>query len=136
DGKISLKDIFGHDGVVLQSKSDTLHAKHITSKKHVEVAAKKGVTLEAVGADGHLSVDAQDGLLSITGKAISGGNLELSSRHALQVSGLGASANVTLESGGALNIGGTVLAGGNLKAHAGGDIQVHFLAGGVDMAAT
>uniref|UniRef100_UPI001ABA5D9C filamentous hemagglutinin N-terminal domain-containing protein n=1 Tax=Bartonella taylorii TaxID=33046 RepID=UPI001ABA5D9C len=136
DGKISLKDVFGHDGVVLQSKSDTLHAKHITSKKHVEIAAKKGVALETVGADDHLSVDAQDGLLTISGKATSGSNLELSSRHALQVSGLGAGADVTLESGGALNIGGTVLAGGNLRAHAGGDIQAYFLAGGVDMAAT
>ncbi|USP03050.1 hemagglutinin repeat-containing protein [Bartonella taylorii] len=136
DGKISLKDVFGHDGVVLQSKSDTLHAKHITSKKHVEIAAKKGITLETVGADGHLSVDAQDGLLTISGKATSGSNLELSSRHALQVSGLGAGADVILESGGALNIGGTVLAGGNLRAHAGGDIQAYFLAGGVDMAAT
>ncbi|WP_375707070.1 hemagglutinin repeat-containing protein, partial [Bartonella sp. AA126HLJHH] len=136
DGKISLKNVFGHGGVVLQSKSDTLHAENITSKKHIAIAAKKGVMLETVGAEGHLSVDAQDGLLSIAGKATSGGNLELSSHHALQVSGLGAGADVTLETDGALNIGGTVLAGGNLRAHAGGDIQAHFLAGGVDMAAT
>ncbi|EJF75508.1 filamentous hemagglutinin family domain-containing protein, partial [Bartonella sp. DB5-6] len=136
DGKISLKNVFGHDGVVLQSKSDTLYAKHITSKKHVEIAAKKDVTLETVGADGHLSVDAQDGLLSISGKATSGGKMELSSRHALHVSGLGAGADVTLKTDGALTIDETVLAGGNLRAHAGGDIQAHFLAGGVDMAAT
>ncbi|WP_425283526.1 hemagglutinin repeat-containing protein [Bartonella doshiae] len=136
DGKLSLKDVFGHDGVVLKSKSKSVLAKYITSQKHIEIAAKKDVTLETVGADGHLSVDAQDGLLSIAGKATSGGNMELSSRHSLQVSGLGSGADMALESGGDLRLEGIVLAQGNLKAHAGGDIQAQLLAGGVDMAAT
>ncbi|SUV46216.1 hemagglutinin repeat-containing protein [Bartonella doshiae] len=136
DGKLSLKDVFGHDGVVLKSKSQSVLAKHITSKKHIEIAAKKDVTLETVGADGHLSVDAQDGLLLIAGKATSGGNMELSSRHFLQVSGLGSGADMALEAGGDLRLEGIVLAQRNLKAHAGGDIQAQLLAGGVDMAAT
>uniref|UniRef100_UPI0035D0C8DE two-partner secretion domain-containing protein n=1 Tax=Bartonella sp. AA74HLJMH TaxID=3243436 RepID=UPI0035D0C8DE len=136
DGKISLKNVFGHGGVVLKSKSQSILAKHITSKKHIDIAAHKDVTLETVGADGHLKIEAQDGLLSIAGKATSGGNMELSSRQTLQVSGLGAGADMALESGGNLKLEGIVLAQGNLKAHAGGDIQAHFLAGGVDMAAT
>ncbi|WP_208436640.1 hemagglutinin repeat-containing protein, partial [Bartonella tribocorum] len=136
DGKISLKNVFGHGGVVLKSKSQSVLAKHITSKKHIDIAAHKDVTLETVGADGHLKIEAQDGLLSIAGKATSGGNMELSSRQTLQVSGLGSGADMALESGRDLKLEGIVLAQGNLKAHAGGDIQAHFLAGGVDMAAT
>ncbi|WP_375657267.1 hemagglutinin repeat-containing protein [Bartonella sp. CM120XJJH] len=136
DGKISLKNVFGHGGVVLKSKSQSVLAKHITSKKHIDIAAHKDVTLEMVGADGHLKIEAQDGLLSISGKATSGGNMELSSRQTLQVSGLGSGADMALEAGGDLKLEGIVLAQGNLKAHAGGDIQAHFLAGGVDMAAT
>ncbi|WP_375664334.1 filamentous hemagglutinin N-terminal domain-containing protein, partial [Bartonella sp. CL50QHWL] len=136
DGKISLKNVFGHGGVVLKSKSQSVLAKHITSKKHIDIAAHKDVTLETVGADGHLKIEAQDGLLSIAGKATSGGNMELSSRQTLQVSGLGSGADMALESGGDLKLEGIVLAQGNLKAHAGGDIQAQLLAGGVDMAAT
>ncbi|WP_375608399.1 MULTISPECIES: hemagglutinin repeat-containing protein [unclassified Bartonella] len=136
DGKISLKNVFGHGGVVLKSKSQSVLAKHITSKKHIDIAAHKDVTLETVGAEGHLKIEAKDGLLSIAGKATSGGDMELSSRQTLQVSGLGSGADMALESGGDLKLEGIVLAQGKLKAHAGGDIQAHFLAGGVDMAAT
>ncbi|VEJ46173.1 Hemolysin precursor [Bartonella vinsonii] len=136
DGKISLKNVFGHGGVVLQSKSKSVLAKSVTSKKHIEIAAKKDVTLEMVGADGDLKVEAQGGLLSIAGKATSGGNMELSSLDAMKVSGLGSGADIALEAGGDLRLEGVVLAEGNLKAHAGGDIQAGLLAGGVDMAAT
>ncbi|WP_208436395.1 filamentous hemagglutinin N-terminal domain-containing protein, partial [Bartonella vinsonii] len=136
DGKISLKNVFGHGGVVLKSKSQSVLAKSITSKKTIEIAAKKGVTLETVGADGHLKIEVQDGLLSIAGNATSGGNMELSSRDAMKVSQVGSGADVSFETGGNLNIEGVVLAEGSLKAHVGGDIQVQLLAGGVDMAAT
>ncbi|WP_345117184.1 hemagglutinin repeat-containing protein, partial [Bartonella jaculi] len=136
DGKISLKNVFGHGGVLLKSKSDSLQAKHVTSKKNIKIAAKKDVMLEMVGADGHLRIEAQEGLLSIAEKATSGGNMELSSRQTLKVSGLGASADMALETGGDLKIEGIVLAQGNLRAHAGGDIKAQLLAGGVDMAAT
>lgn len=136
DGKISLKNVFGHKGVVLKSKSQSVLAKHITSKKHIDIAAHKDVTLETVGADGHLKIEAQDGLLSIAGKATSGGNMELSSRQTFKVAGLGAGADMALEAGGDLKLEGIVLAQGNLKAHAGGDIRADLLAGGVDMAAT
>ncbi|WP_375671481.1 filamentous hemagglutinin N-terminal domain-containing protein, partial [Bartonella sp. SD1336NMGDW] len=136
DGKISLKNVFGHGGVVLKSKSQSVLAKHITSKKHIDIAAHKDVMLETVGAEGHLKIEAQDGLLSIAGKATSGGNMKLSSRQTLQVSGLGSGADMALESGGDLKLEGIVLAQGNLRAHAGGDIKAQFLAGGVDMAAT
>ncbi|WP_039758251.1 hemagglutinin repeat-containing protein [Bartonella queenslandensis] len=136
DGKISLQNAFGHGDVSLKSKSQSILAKHITSKRHVDIAAKKDVTLETVGADGHVTAEAQEGLLTIAGQATSGGNMKLSSRHAIKVSGLGSGADMAFETGGDLTIGGTVLSGGNLKAHAGGDIRADLLAGGVDMAAT
>ncbi|WP_254473161.1 hemagglutinin repeat-containing protein [Bartonella sp. B1098] len=136
DGKISLQSAFGHGGVVLKSKSQSVLAKHISSKKNIDIAAHKDMTLETVGAEGHFTAEAGEGLLTIAGQATSGGNMKLSARHAINVSGLGARADMAFETGGDLTIGGTVLAGGNLNAHAGGDIQGHFLAGGVDMAAT
>ncbi|QEE08870.1 filamentous hemagglutinin N-terminal domain-containing protein [Bartonella kosoyi] len=136
DGKISLQNAFGHGGVSLKSKSQSILAKHITSKKHIDIAAKKDVTLETVGADGHFTAEAQEGFLTIAGQATSGGNMKLSSREAIKVSGLGAGADMAFETGGDLTIAGTVLSGGNLKAHAGGDIRAYLLAGGVDMAAT
>ncbi|WP_144754693.1 hemagglutinin repeat-containing protein [Bartonella saheliensis] len=136
DGKISLQNVFGHRGVVLKSKSQSVLAKNISSKKNIDIAAKKDVTLETVGAEGHFTAEAGEGFLTIEGQVTSGGNMKLSSRHAIKVSGLGAGADMAFETGGDLNISGTVLAGGNLKAHAGGDIRAHFLAGGVDMAAT
>ncbi|CDO46871.1 filamentous hemagglutinin [Bartonella henselae] len=136
DGKISLQNAFGHRGVVLKSKSQSVLAKHIASKKHIEIAAKKDVTLETIGADGHFIAEAQEGLLTIAGQATSGGNMQLSSREAIKVSGLGAGADIAFATGSDLTIGGTILSGGNLKAHAGGDIRAHLLAGGVDMAET
>ncbi|GAA5097927.1 hemagglutinin repeat-containing protein [Bartonella acomydis] len=136
DGKISLKNVFGHGGVVLKSKSQSVLAKHISSKKNIDIAAKKDVRLETIGAEGHLKIEAQDGLLTIAGQATSGGDMKLSSHHDIKVSGLGAGADMAFEAVGDLTIGGTVLAGGNLNAHAGGDIRAHFLAGGVDMTAT
>ncbi|MCZ2159250.1 filamentous hemagglutinin N-terminal domain-containing protein, partial [Bartonella sp. 220] len=136
DGKISLKNVFGHGGVVLKSKSKSVLAKSVTSKKHIEIAAKKDVTLETIGSDGDLKVDAQGGLLSISGKATSGGNMQLSSRDAMKVSQVGSGADLTFATGGDLNIDGIVLAQGALKAQAGGNIKAGLLAGGVDMAAT
>ncbi|WP_034988792.1 filamentous hemagglutinin N-terminal domain-containing protein, partial [Bartonella senegalensis] len=136
DGKISLQNVFGHGGVVLKSKSQSVFAKQIASKKHIEIAAHKDVRLEAVGADGHFTAEAQDGLLTITEEATSGGEMKLSSRRAIKVSRLGAGTDMALETGGDLTIAGHVFAGGNLKGHAGGDIRAHLLAGGVDMAAT
>ncbi|EJF81739.1 filamentous hemagglutinin family domain-containing protein [Candidatus Bartonella washoeensis Sb944nv] len=136
DGKLSLKNVFGHGGVVLKSKSQSVLAKNITSKKNIEITAKKDVTLQTVAADSHVKIEVQDGLLSIAGNATSGGNMELSSRQTLKVSGLGSGADMALEAGGDLKIEGIVLAQGNLKAHASGDIQAQLLAGGVDMAAT
>ncbi|MET3590280.1 hypothetical protein ABID23_001385, partial [Bartonella silvatica] len=115
DGKISLKSVFGHKGVALKSKSKSVLAKHITSKKDVDIVAHQDVRLETVGADGHLVAEAQEGCLIIAGKATSGGNMKLSSRHAIKVLGLGAGADMVFETGGALHIDGTVLAGAILR---------------------
>ncbi|UTO28634.1 hemagglutinin repeat-containing protein [Bartonella harrusi] len=136
DGKISLKNVFGHGGVVLKSKSKSILAKSIASKKDVEIAAAKDVTLEKVGADGHLKADAQGGVLTISGKATSAGNMHLSSRGALKVSQVGSGADLTFATGGDLTIDGIVLAQGALKAQAGGNLQAGLFAGGVDMEAT
>ncbi|WP_455466712.1 two-partner secretion domain-containing protein [Bartonella sp. B39] len=136
DGKISLKNVFGHGGVLLKSKSQSVLAKRITSKKDIKIVAHQGISLETLSADGHLMADAKSGILSITGKATTGRNMGLSSLHAIKVFQLGVGADLTFETGGDLTVGGLVLSEGNLKAHAGGNIQAHFLAGGIDMAAT
>ncbi|WP_455479878.1 two-partner secretion domain-containing protein [Bartonella sp. B23] len=136
DGKISLKNVFGHGGVILKSRSKNVVAKRIMSKKNVEIVAHQGIALETLGADGHLIADAQSGILSIIGKATTGKNMDLSSLHGIKVSQLYVGADLTFETGGNLTVDGHVSAESNLKAHVGGNIQAHFLAGGIDMAAT
>ncbi|MBI0021422.1 hemagglutinin repeat-containing protein [Bartonella sp. W8097] len=75
DGKISLNNASGREGVDVASRSKTVAAKKITSKKNVEIKANDGITLETIGADGDLMVDSGAGLLSIEGDAIVSGKL-------------------------------------------------------------
>ena len=57
DGKISINNASGRDGVKVASRSKTVTAKKITSKKNVDIKANEGITIETIGADGDLMVD-------------------------------------------------------------------------------
>ena len=99
DGKISLGNVSGRDGVSIQSKSRQVEAKKVTSKKNVTVKADKGITLQSVAADEDVILNAGTGLLSIAGDAASLGNMELTSSGAIAVSNVSSGRNVSLQAG-------------------------------------
>ncbi|MDH7793820.1 hemagglutinin repeat-containing protein [Ochrobactrum sp. AN78] len=99
DGKISLGNASGRDGVSIQSKSKQVDAKKITSKKKVVVKADKGITLEAVSADEDVILGNGEGLLSVAGDVASLGNIELTSSGAITTGDVAAGKNASLQAG-------------------------------------
>ncbi len=99
DGKISLGNASGRDGVSVQSKSRQVEAKKITSKKKVVVKAAKGITLEAVSADEDVILGNGDGLLSVAGNVASLGNIELTSSGAITTGNVAAGKTASLQAG-------------------------------------
>lgn len=99
DGKISLGNASGRDGVSVQSKSRQVEAKKITSKKKVVVKADKGITLEAVSADEDVILGNGEGLLSVAGDVASLGNIELTSSGAIVTGNVAAGKNASLQAG-------------------------------------
>lgn len=99
DGKISLGNASGRDGVSIKSKSRQVEAKKVTSKKRVVVKAAKGITLEAVAADEDVILNSDTGLLSIAGDAESLGNIELTSSGAITTGNISAGQNANLQAG-------------------------------------
>lgn len=134
DGKISLGNASGRDGVSVQSKSRQVEAKKITSKKKVVVKSAKGITLEAVSADEDVILGNGDGLLSVAGDVGSLGNIELTSFGAITAGNIAAGKNASLQAGqgiaaGQLNVDGAAnltTASGNIAlsgtAKAGGGV--------------
>ncbi|WP_374883597.1 hemagglutinin repeat-containing protein, partial [Brucella rhizosphaerae] len=99
DGKISLGNASGRDGVSVQSKSRQVEAKKITSKKKVVVKSAKGITLEAVSADEDVILGNGDGLLSVAGDVGSLRNIELTSFGAITAGNIAAGKNASLQAG-------------------------------------
>ncbi len=99
DGKISLGNASGRDGVSVQSKSRQVEAKKITSKKKVVVKAAKGITVEAVSADEDVILGNGGGLLSVVGNVASLGNIELTSSGTITTGNVAAGKNVKLQAG-------------------------------------
>ncbi len=99
DGEISLGNASARDGVSIQSKSQKVEAKKITSRKKVVVRADKGITLQAVAADEDVILNAATGLLSIAGDAASFATIELTSSGSIAVGNVAAGKNVSLQTG-------------------------------------
>jgi filamentous hemagglutinin len=147
DGKISLGNASGRDGVNIQSKSREVEAKKITAKKRVTVKADKGVTLEAVAADEDVVVASGTGLLSIAGEAASLGTVELTSSGAISTGNVSAGKNATLDAGQGISAGqvvgngaaslkatsGNIALSGAAKA-GGGDLTVEAASGAITAA--
>ena len=66
DGKISIGNASGSQGVSITSKSKVFGAK-VTSKAKVAVQADQGITLQSVAADDDIALSGGAGLLSVTG---------------------------------------------------------------------
>ncbi|WP_245256479.1 hemagglutinin repeat-containing protein [Bartonella tamiae] len=77
NGKIALNKVSGRDGVTIKANDNSIEARTVTSKKTVNIQADQGVTLETIGADGDIMVNAGHGLISAEGDLIAGGNLSL-----------------------------------------------------------
>ncbi|WP_408914422.1 hemagglutinin repeat-containing protein [Brucella pseudogrignonensis] len=103
DGKISLGNASGRDGVSIQSKSKQVEAKEITSKKKVVVKAAKGITLEAVSAEEDVILGNGEGLISVVGDVASLGNIELTSSGGINLNKVGAQKNADIRAGAGLS---------------------------------
>ncbi|SCB52324.1 hemagglutinin repeat-containing protein [Rhizobium lusitanum] len=78
DGKISIGNASGRDGVTISSKRQVSAAK-ITSKQKVAVQADQGITLQSVAADSDIVLASGTGLLSVSGDITSGTTVQMSS---------------------------------------------------------
>ena len=78
DGKISIGNASGSQGVSITSKSKVSGAK-VTSKAKVAVQADQGITLQSVAADDDIALSGGAGLLSVTGDVNSATNIVVSS---------------------------------------------------------
>ncbi|MBY5357999.1 filamentous hemagglutinin N-terminal domain-containing protein [Rhizobium leguminosarum] len=112
DGKISLGNVSGQQGVSISSKAKVTAAK-VTSKAKATIAADQGITLDTVAADGDIVLSSGSGLLSVGGEVNSGASVLMSS-----AAGIAA---------------GSVMAGNALTLSAtSGDIQVAGAVNGAD----
>ncbi|MBB3465232.1 hemagglutinin repeat-containing protein [Rhizobium sp. BK377] len=77
DGKISIGNASGRDGVTVTSKQKVTAAK-LTSKRKVAVQADQAITLQSVAADGDILLGSATGLLSVSGDVNSGTTVQMS----------------------------------------------------------
>lgn len=78
DGKISIGNASGRDGVTITSKQKVTAAK-LTSRQKVKVQADQGITLQSVAADSDIVLANGAGLLSVSGDVNSGATVQMSS---------------------------------------------------------
>ncbi|MBB4112173.1 filamentous hemagglutinin [Rhizobium sp. BK226] len=78
DGKISLGNVSGQQGVSISSKAKVTAAK-VASKAKVAVQAGQGITLDTVAADGDIVLSSGSGLLSVGAEVNSAANVLMSS---------------------------------------------------------
>jgi filamentous hemagglutinin len=78
DGKISIGNVSGSQGVSISSKSKVTAAK-VTSHQKVTVQADQGITLQSVAADDDIVLSSGSGLLSVVADVNSATNLQMSS---------------------------------------------------------
>lgn len=78
DGKISIGNASGSQGVTITSKQKVTAAK-VSSKQKVAVQADQGITLQSVAADSDIVLATGTGLLSVSGDINSGTTVQMSS---------------------------------------------------------
>lgn len=78
DGKISLGNVSGQQGVSISSKAKVTASK-VTSKAKVAVQAEQGITLDTVAADDDILLSSGSGLLSVAGEVNSAAHVQMTS---------------------------------------------------------
>lgn len=127
DGKISIGDASGRDGVSITSKRMVTAAK-VTSKQKAAVQADQGITLQSVAADSDIVLTSGTGLLSVSGDINSGTTVQMSSGGGI------AAGSVTAGSGAAALVataGDIAIAG---AANSTGDLTLTATAGSISAA--
>ncbi|MFS2175353.1 hemagglutinin repeat-containing protein [Rhizobium pisi] len=97
DGKISLGNVSGQQGVSISSKAKVTAAK-VASKAKVAVEAGQGITLDTVAADGDIVLSSGSGLLSVGGEVNSAANVLMSSAAGIAAGSVTAGNALTLSS--------------------------------------
>ncbi|MGO7134965.1 hemagglutinin repeat-containing protein [Rhizobium leguminosarum] len=97
DGKISLGNVSGEQGVSISSKAKATAAK-VASKAKVDVQADQGITLDTVAADDDILLSSGSGLLSIGGEVNSAANVLMSSDAGITAGSVVAGNALTLSS--------------------------------------
>ncbi|TBF97432.1 hemagglutinin repeat-containing protein [Rhizobium leguminosarum] len=144
DGKISLGNVSGQQGVSISSKAKVTASK-VTSKAKVAVQADQGITLDTVAADDDILLSSGSGLLSVGGEVNSAASVLMSSSAGIaagsvmagqmltlsatsgdiQIAGAGKSGDVLAITATSGSIAATSLvSGNNLTLSAGADIAI------------
>ncbi|MGM4915063.1 hemagglutinin repeat-containing protein [Rhizobium sp. 768_B6_N1_8] len=95
DGKISLGNVSGQQGVSISSKAKVTAAK-ITSKAKVAVQADQGIAVDTVAADDDILLSSGSGLLSVGGEVNGAANVLMSSAAGIAAGGAVAGNALTL----------------------------------------
>ncbi|WP_245293773.1 hemagglutinin repeat-containing protein [Rhizobium bangladeshense] len=111
DGKISLGNVSGEQGVSVSSKAKVTASK-VTSKAKVAVQAEQGITLDTVAADDNILLSSGSGLLSVGGEVNSAANVEMTSAAGIAAGSVVAGNALTLTStSGDIQVGGGAKSG-------------------------
>jgi len=134
DGKISLGNASGRDGVKIRSNRQ-VEAKKLTSKKSVVVDAAAGMTLETVAADEDVALANGTGLLTIDSEVAALGNLTLNSSGAIAAGNISAGKDADIKAGQGIAADQIIADGAVQLTSTSGDIAISGLgkAGGGDL---
>ncbi|UWU23051.1 hemagglutinin repeat-containing protein [Rhizobium sp. CB3060] len=126
DGKISIGNASGSQGVSITSKNKVTAAK-VTSQQKVAVQADQGITLQSVAADSDIVLSSGTGLLSVSGDVNSGTTVQMTSDGGI------AAGSVTAGGGAILSAtsGDVMIAG---AANSAGDLNLTATAGSISAA--
>ncbi len=116
DGKISIGNASGRDGVSITSKR-TVAAAKVTSKQKVAVQANQGITLQSIAADSDIVLASGAGLLSVSGDINSGTTVQMSSGGGIAAGSVtaGSGAATLVATSGDIAIAGAVNSTGDLN---------------------
>ncbi|MGO6810162.1 hemagglutinin repeat-containing protein [Rhizobium ruizarguesonis] len=134
DGKISLGNVSGQQGVSISSKANVTASK-VTSKAKVTVQADQGITLDTVAADDDILLSSGSGLLSVDGEVNSAANVQMTLAAGIAAGSVMAGETLTLSAtSGDIAVAGVVKGAGALSITAmAGSISAASLTGGNDV---
>jgi len=115
DGKISIGNASGAQGVTITSKSKVTAAK-VSSKAKIAVQADQGITLQSVAADSDIVLSSGSGLLSVASDTNSAANVQMTSAGGISAANVTAGGTAALSaSAGNVSLTGAASSNGELS---------------------